>query len=111
MSDRKKHTISELVDHLDGGRARQAARRRIQCARQELADTAERLAELAEQIPTNLDAMTTRELRDLLAEMRLSSNCLAAEADTAALSLDELIRTEHEITPDDDWSELLDHSD
>ena len=105
MSDREKPTIRELINHLDGGRAQREARRRVQSARQELADTAARLAELVEQIPANLDAMTARELRELLDEMRLSSNCLAAEADTAALSLDELSRIEHDITPDEDWSE------
>jgi len=107
MSDRKEHTISELVDYLDGDRAQREARRRVQSARQELADTAARLAELAEQIPANLDAMTTRELRELLDELRLSSNCLGAEADTAAITFDDLRRIEHDITPDTLLLDLL----
>jgi len=85
-------TLGDLLDNLDPDQ-RTDARRRVAGARREIADTIEALEETREELPDDLNAMTPDDLRTMINAMRLASNCLEAEADYAAVALDDLEAT------------------
>lgn len=88
-------TLGDLLDNLDPDH-RTDARRRIAGARRELAETIEALEETRRELPDDLEAMTPDDLRAMIDAMRLASNCLEADANRAAVALDDLEATDHE---------------